>query len=296
MKYSIDSKNKSRIDLFDKNKLKHFLINIAINSIETELLCYPSLGLVSFRDSGCHLDMNIKTFLSSKDTFYDYFEEISDLCINSKELNFNKLRQLGIKQEKRMFCATNNINTHKGLIFSFGIVFYITFYSLINNIDFSCWSDKIKKFTKPLENDFLFFKNKTKGEQIFQKYGILGARGEALSGYHNIFVKGLPFLKKCCDKYPNLKKNELYLCLLIFYLKEINDTTLISKIGYKKNQEIKENFRKLIDVLENINFELFLKKIIKHNDFYKKENISPGGCADLSVITLFLFYFYNSKK
>ncbi|QTX02696.1 triphosphoribosyl-dephospho-CoA synthase [Candidatus Phytoplasma luffae] len=293
MKYLTDFKKKFQIDSFNKKEIKHFLIDIAINSIETELLCYPSLGLVSFRDSGCHLDMNIDTFLKSKDTFYAYFLEISVLCMDFEELNFAQLKLAGIRQEQRMFKATNNINTQKGLIFNFGIIFYVVFHSLIHNIDFCYWSDKIKQFAKPLENDFLFFKDKTKGEIIFKQYGILGARGEALSGYQNIFAKGLPFAKKCFDKYPYLKKNELYLCLLIFYLKEIDDTTLISKIGYQNTQEIKEQFQELIYILENINFEVFLNKIIKNNNFYKKQNISPGGCADLSVVTLFLFYFYK---
>ncbi|MDV3181287.1 MAG: hypothetical protein Q8830_03755, partial [Candidatus Phytoplasma australasiaticum] len=39
--------------------------------------------------------------------------------------------------------------------------------------------------------DFLYFSNKTPGEKIFTKFGIAGARGEALTGYYKIFFQGL---------------------------------------------------------------------------------------------------------
>ncbi|KAB8122024.1 MAG: triphosphoribosyl-dephospho-CoA synthase [Candidatus Phytoplasma cynodontis] len=278
---------------FFENYTKKELIEFAIKMIETELYCYPSLGLVSFKDSGCHLDMNFKTFLKSKNTFYLFFYKIFDLAKNKKNLNFEKLRNISINQEKRMFKITKNINTHKGLIFSFGIIFYIASYSLINKISFYSWSELIKNFVKPLEKDFLLFNNKTKGEQIFNKYNIKGARGEALNGYKNVFNKGIPFIKKCLKKYPNLKKKDIYLCLLIFYLKKIDDTTLISKIGYTKTKKIKKKAKILINNLITKNFYFFKKKIMIKNEYFKKEKISPGGCADLCVITLFLFFLYS---
>nr|QOX89523.1 triphosphoribosyl-dephospho-CoA synthase ['Parthenium hysterophorus' phyllody phytoplasma] len=35
-----------------------YLIKLALIAIETELLCYPSLGLVSINSCGSHQDMN----------------------------------------------------------------------------------------------------------------------------------------------------------------------------------------------------------------------------------------------
>jgi triphosphoribosyl-dephospho-CoA synthetase len=277
---------------FNQEKLK----NIAVKIIKIEFACIPSLGLVNFQNSGSHKDMNIKTFLKSTKTFYHYFDDINILVQKEQKLNFEKLRFLGIKQEKRMFQATNNINTQKGLIFAYGIIYYISLYSLTNHISFNSWSNLIKNFSKPLEKDFYFYKNKTPGEKIFIEYKIKGARGEALNGYKIVFNKAIPFLKKCLKKYPYLKKEEIYLCLLIFYLKEIDDTTLISKIGYNQSQKIKQKAKILINYLLKKNFIFFKKKIIKKNKYFKKKNISPGGCADLCVITLFLFFIYSIEN
>lgn len=80
--------------------------------------------------------MNIATFLKSSETFSIYFSAITKLALNNSQLDFVALRQLGREQEKRMFTATNNINTHKGLIFAFGILFYVTVYGQAYQVPF----------------------------------------------------------------------------------------------------------------------------------------------------------------
>ncbi|MDO8064229.1 triphosphoribosyl-dephospho-CoA synthase [Candidatus Phytoplasma bonamiae] len=201
-----------------------YLIKLALISIETELLCYPSLGLVSINNCGSHQDMNFNLFMKSKETFGVYFLHIYNLVLSHKSLNFNKLRILGIEQEKRMFKVTNNINTHKGLIFSFGIIYYVVSYCIFHNIPFSNWYFQTCQLTKELRKDFVYFNNKTPGEKLFKKFGITGARGEALAGYYKIFFQGLPFILRIYKKNPYLKSQEFYLCLLIFYMSIIEDT------------------------------------------------------------------------
>ncbi|MDV3197870.1 MAG: triphosphoribosyl-dephospho-CoA synthase, partial [Candidatus Phytoplasma australasiaticum] len=188
---------------------------------------YPYLGLVSINSCGSHQDMNFNLFMKSKETFSVYFRHIYNLVLLHKSLNFNKLRILGIEQEKRMFKVTNNVNTHKGLIFSFGIIYYVVSYCLFHNIPFSNWHFQTCQLTKELRKDFLYFNNKTSGEKIFKKFGIMGARGEALAGYYKIFFQGLPFILRIYKRNPYLKSQEFYLCLLIFYMGIIEDTTLI---------------------------------------------------------------------
>ncbi|MEK0309222.1 triphosphoribosyl-dephospho-CoA synthase [Candidatus Phytoplasma citri] len=82
-----------------------YLTKLAIIAIETELLCYPSLGLVSINSCGSHQDMNFNLFTKSKETFSVYFDHIYNLVLSYKSLNFHKLRVLGVEQEKRMFKA-----------------------------------------------------------------------------------------------------------------------------------------------------------------------------------------------
>lgn len=54
-----------------------------------------------------------------------------------------------------MFRATKNINTHKGLVFAFGIIFYVVLYGCYYQKPFTQWSDLIKRLVKPLLNKML---------------------------------------------------------------------------------------------------------------------------------------------
>ncbi|MDV3158289.1 MAG: triphosphoribosyl-dephospho-CoA synthase [Pigeon pea little leaf phytoplasma] len=252
-------------------------------------LIYPYLGLVSINSCGSHQDMNFNLFMKSKETFSVYFRHIYNLVLLHKSLNFNKLRILGIEQEKRMFKVTNNVNTHKGLIFSFGIIYYVVSYCLFHNIPFSNWHFQTCQLTKELRKDFLYFNNKTSGEKIFKKFGIMGARGDALAGYYKIFFQGLPFILRIYKRNPYLKSQEFYLCLLIFYMGIIEDTTLINKIGFSFFKKIQKKALSWLNILENMGFITFQKAILSKNNYYVNNKISPGGCADLSVVTYFLF-------
>lgn len=269
------------------------LLNLALRCIKIEALSYPSFGLVSRQDSGSHSDMDINTFLISQKTFLFYFKEIGELILHHNKLDFLALRKLGQKQEKRMFKVTNNINTHKGLIFAFGIIYYIVLYGFFHKIPFQNWSFLIKKFVQPLMRDLQNINIDKKIKTNLQKIQFLGARGEALSGYEVVFIKGLPFLQHYQKKYPKLTQEKKILLLLVFYLTQIIDTTLINKIGFQASLAVKKQAQKWLNILDIKGWKHFYKDILNYNNLYKKNNISPGGCADLSVITLFLSYFNN---
>lgn len=286
------NKNFKEIDqqnYFLKSRLnQEQLINLAINCIIIEAKSYPSFGLVSQYDSGCHKDMNFTTFLASAKTFTNYFQEIYNLVTSNKTLNFSQLRKLGQKQEARMYQATNNINTHKGLIFHYGIIFYIISYQNYYQTKIRNYQRLIKTFTWSLKFDFINFNNKTKGEQLYYQYQITGARGLALNGYQIIFDDGLKFLKFCQANYPKLDQEQLALLLLVFYLSKIEDTTLISKIGYQKSKAMNEQANQWLKILTKSGYDKFYQTILNNNQRMKIAKISPGGCADLVVITLFL--------
>lgn len=284
------SKNQNdKLNIPIKDEYWQNIINWALNIIEQEARSYPCFGLVSEKNSGCHNDMDINTFLLSKNTFAFYFQDILSLIYKKEKLDFSKLRKLGINQEKRMYLATKNINTHKGLIFSFGIIFYCLSFCFYHKIKITNLQKIIKKMVKPLKLDFKQ-SQETVGYKIYDAYNIKGARGIAISGYDVVFKKGLTFLKKYQIKY-DLDYNQQVLMLLVFYLAKINDTTLINKIGYNQNLQVKKQAKIWIKILIKKGWNEFYQRILANNEIYLKNNVSPGGCADLCVITLFLSKF-----
>jgi triphosphoribosyl-dephospho-CoA synthase len=92
----------------------------AVRSLYDELSLYPKPGLVSLVDSGSHRDMDAGTFMRSLFALRRYFFHIA--AAGAEGAPFNELKQLGIAAERRMLAATGNVNTHRGAIFSIGML------------------------------------------------------------------------------------------------------------------------------------------------------------------------------
>ena len=92
--------------------------SLAMKSMIYEVAVSPKPGLVDRFNSGAHKDMDFFTFIDSSMIFMDYFYKCTMTGIEFKEEDYSLLlksiRPLGIEAEKKMFAATNGINTHKG--------------------------------------------------------------------------------------------------------------------------------------------------------------------------------------
>lgn len=93
---------------------------LAIASLHAELACSPKPGLVTPFSRGSHQDMDAGTFLRSLFALRGYFTAIAAQAATSAD--FAPLRQLGIQAERGMLAATGNVNTHRGAIFSLGLL------------------------------------------------------------------------------------------------------------------------------------------------------------------------------
>ncbi|WP_395703182.1 triphosphoribosyl-dephospho-CoA synthase [Aquabacterium sp.] len=85
-----------------------------------ELALSPKPGLVTLQDSGSHADMDAQTFLRSLFALRGYFGQIAGL--GARGAAFAELERCGRQAEQRMLAATGGINTHRGAIFSLGLV------------------------------------------------------------------------------------------------------------------------------------------------------------------------------
>jgi triphosphoribosyl-dephospho-CoA synthase len=93
---------------------------LAVRSLHAELCLYPKPGLVSPVDSGSHDDMDSSTFMRSMFALRHYFRKI---CLAGwNDAPFAQLKQLGIAAEASMLKATRGVNTHRGAIFSLGML------------------------------------------------------------------------------------------------------------------------------------------------------------------------------
>jgi len=89
-------------------------------ALHDELALAPKPGLVSFVDSGSHADMDAHTFMRSLFALRHYFAQVS--ALGEAHAPFVALERCGIAAEERMLAATGGINTHRGAIFTLGLL------------------------------------------------------------------------------------------------------------------------------------------------------------------------------
>jgi triphosphoribosyl-dephospho-CoA synthase len=85
-----------------------------------ELALSPKPGLVTLTDSGSHDDMDARTFMRSLLALRAYFPRIAEL--GAQGAPFSALEQCGLEAEARMRRATAGVNTHRGAVFSLGLL------------------------------------------------------------------------------------------------------------------------------------------------------------------------------
>ena len=283
----------------NKNLNSSEISRIATKSLIYEVSISPKAGLVSRYSNGSHNDMNFYTFIESAFSLEKYFKKCWEYGSkkNIDENFLSDLRQIGKDAERQMYESTKNINTHKGTIFSLGII--ISVVANINAKEKKVTSKKIieniKIVSKNLLDDLKQKQQNTKGIDAYQKYGLTGARGLAISGYEIVFCDGINKLNDFLKKY-NLETS--LIILLFYYMSKLDDTNIIGRSSFDELQKIKkmsaDEYTKIVE--NNFSDEMIVKSMEKFNRYFIKKNISPGGSADLIIITLFVYFLHNYSR
>lgn len=273
-----------------------------VSSIATRALLYevdatPKPGLVDSNNTGSHKDMNIFTFEKSAIALTPYFLEFVQCgihhCNSPLSDVFALIRPIGMKAEIDMLRATNGVNTHKGIIFSLGIICTCLGIMYGKQIPFSEKELQTigREMVKELALDFKDLTSEsatTNGEVLYVQYGIRGIRGEALDGYPNIFSLALPTLKMYIAQ--NYSLNDAGISTLLHILANTEDTNIISRSSYETLKEIQEKLQAFIHAPTK-NYSSYIENL---DQTFIALNISPGGSADLLALTYFL-YFYEEE-
>ncbi|MBR0357686.1 MAG: citrate lyase holo-[Clostridia bacterium] len=114
------------LDNYFKNKYADTCMTAAWRAMLSEVSATPKPGLVDRNNSGSHRDMDFFTFVDSAAALAPHFRQMYlagwDHVLDDPTALFARLRALGQQAEADMFATTHGINTHKGLIFSMGLL------------------------------------------------------------------------------------------------------------------------------------------------------------------------------
>ena len=271
--------------------LPYIIAHLATQALQAELDTTPKPGLVDKDNNGAHRDMDYALMQRSIDTLHPYFVKLALLGCADALPTHTSIRDVGIEAERAMLSATNGVNTHKGALFSMGLVVVAAAHE---ERKIAANEEQILKERNGGEYVLVSLQttikalaasfpdtNGTHGSKakLLSKgtTAIKGALDNAREGYEMLFAEWLPFYierRKERDAYTLHKTLLRIMC-------DLDDTNVIYRTDLATAEEVKQEARALLD-----NFsEAALKDMDRH---YTTRNISPGGAADMLSLTIFI--------
>ena len=300
------------------------------NALLGEVYATPKPGLVDRRDTGAHCDMNYETFLASTEAITSYmvrmFAEGMDATAagHTPEEVFQAIRGIGLEAEQAMYAATDGVNTHKGMIFTMGIVLaavgilYARENKTSGQITVDAILDRTRQMTaRSMAEDFrkmLEHPPKTHGERLFRTYGERGIRGQAMEGFPILRDTAVPWLRRfqniCTDAelqrdiaaqatlrrgllqdtgsmHAEHFENAVHVSTLIAIMSVLNDTNVFIRSSYEDMCWLQAESSTILGMGAMFTEE-GVRAIEALNMACIEKNISPGGAADILAVAILL--------
>ena len=196
---------KAKVDELLKDFCADTLGEMGRRALYAELHTTPKPGLVDEANNGAHKDMDIPLMEKSIEAIEPYLREVARLGLDAGHTVPEKidrdagqtlknvlsktateemavLRERGIFAEKAMFDATGGVNTHKGIIYSMGLLIYGMGKTITGGMDPFKYTIVLAE-SDAEERRKIAENNPSHGAEAYSKYGAKGAIGEALIGF-----------------------------------------------------------------------------------------------------------------
>lgn len=266
---------------------------LACRALLYEVGTTPKPGLVDRANSGSHADMDFFTFMDSASALWPYFETCTrigrETAASPAPDTFLALRRAGRKAEADMFAATKGVNTHKGAVFSMGILC-----AALGRLERDCWknADDVLNMCAAMTagltaSDFAGLTEETAhtaGQRLYLRYGIRGVRGQMEDGLPAVRNVGLPVLKEGTAR--GLSLNDAGCAALLALIANAADTNMIARSDRTAYQETAAQLQALLARMPYPDRQT-LEKL---DTAFIQANLSPGGSADLLAICYLLYF------
>lgn len=264
--------------MIDAYQLSSTLAELAVASLIEEVSLTPKPGLVDRNDQGSHDDLTYHMMIESAQSLRETFYQMAFESYGEKPSQYlrERIGEIGRQGEMRMFQVTKGVNTHKGAIWSLGLI------TAAAAIHCGACDEETLCFTAGeiahYEDRFIPFQ-RTNGMKAIQKYGVLGAKAEAQLAFPHIRHYSLPEFKSSVQRYNyEIAKFRALLALMA----NLDDTCLLHRGGMEGLTFAKRYAKK---VLKNGNLE----ELEDMNEQFVKRHLSPGGSADLLAATIYIY-------
>ena len=265
----------------------------AQRALLTEALIAPKPGLVDRENSGAHRDMDIFSFASSAAALRAYFEACARLGASREgegdapEDALERLRFLGRRAEEDMLRATGGANTHRGAIFSLGLLCWAAGGGCADAAALVERSARVAGAALRELETLSPERARTGGERQYLEFGLTGVRGEAASGFPSALNCALPALRESIAAGMNL--NDAGLRALLALMARVDDSNILRRGGMERLREVQARARALGEG------EFGDAELRALDAQFIAEGLSPGGSADLLAVACFLYFLEEEE-
>jgi len=245
----------------------------------------PKPGLVDRRGAGTHIDLSLAIMRRSVLAIEPYICLMAFVCRRSHPSQplRQRLAVIGRDAECAMLKATSGSNSHKGAIWILGLLAAAAAMQNDDNPRASAITATAKKIASFEDRATPLLVSH--GDMVAKRYGVAGARGEALHGFPNVVNVGLPMLHS--RRASGATENVARLDTLLSIMARLADTCLLYRGGEDALATAKEGAA-AVESAGGSATAIGRQRLRRLDRCLLELGVSPGGSGDLLAATLFL--------
>lgn len=277
LRRALDKGNlKEAMEYIPKSTVPYLVADLAERALRLELDTTPKPGLVDRQDNGAHKDMDYALMSKSISALRPYLTRLA--VESAKDIDPAKIKEIGIEAEKAMLKATGGVNTHKGALFCIGL-------SVAAASCLACSTGAVEAYSfKELVSraaSEIPSARGTHGAEVKRSFKAVGALENARAAYPELFTDWLPYYRSL--------EGDPFRChkTLLHIMTTLDDTNILHRRGEEGLARAKSEAARLLEDFSESGLSSLNKDFIR-------ENISPGGSADMLSLTIFIESIINN--
>lgn len=277
LRRALDKGNlKEAMEYIPKSTVPYLVADLAERALRLELDTTPKPGLVDRQDNGAHKDMDYALMSKSISALRPYLTRLA--VESAKDIDPAKIKEIGIEAEKAMLKATGGVNTHKGALFCIGL-------SVAAASCLACSTGAVEAYSfKELVSraaSEIPSARGTHGAEVKRSFKAVGALENARAAYPELFTDWLPYYRSL--------EGDPFRChkTLLHIMTTLDDTNILHRRGAEGLAHAEAEAARLLEDFSESGLSSLNKDFIR-------ENISPGGSADMLSLTIFIESIINN--
>jgi len=261
-----------------------WLAYCATEALQAEARLTPKPGLCDAQSSGAHADLSQELLVGSARALQPFFQRMAAAAAGrgvDVELR-ESLGELGRRAEEAMLHSTGGVNTHRGAIWSLGLL--VAAAAICGP---GASAARLCETAGKLANlpDQHAGTSPSNGRNVWEAYGAKGARGEAMASFPHVAQAGLPSLRS--GRALGASETVAQLDALLVIMSTLNDTCLLHRGGRPALLAAQGGAKRVLAAggVASDAGKLLLADLDR---CLLRLWASPGGAADLLAATLFV--------